>query len=63
MEGNVKFVIFTLVSSLIFWAISIIPVIGPIFSLIVSIFGIGTTVVNMISRTEKVKEEKTEVKE
>lgn len=53
MESNVKFVLFTLVSSLILWALTKIPVVGMIFSLIISIFGIGTVVVNMISRKEK----------
>lgn len=62
MEGNVKFVLFTLVSCLILWAISKIPVIGGLFSFVISMFGIGATVVNMIVRKEKI-EEQTEVKE
>lgn len=62
MEGNVKFVLFTLVSCLILWAISQIPVVGGIFGFIISIFGIGTTLVNMVYRKEK-EEAKTEVKE
>lgn len=52
-EGNIKFVLFTLISCLILWAISQIPVVGGIFGLIISIFGIGTTLVNMIYRKEK----------
>lgn len=62
MEGNVKFVLFTLVSCLILWAVYLIPVVGGILSFIVTIFGIGTTLVNMVSRKEK-KEETVEVKE
>ena len=62
MEGNIKFVLFTLVSSLVLWLIALIPVAGGIISFVISIFGIGTTVVNMIFRKEKV-EEKTEVTE
>ena len=62
MEGNVKFVLFTLVSCLILWAISQIPFVGPVLSFIISIFGIGTTIVNMIVRKDK-SIEKTEVKE
>lgn len=62
MEGNVKFVLFTLVSCLILWAISQIPVVGGIFGFIISIFGIGTTIVNMVTKKEK-EEKKTEVTE
>lgn len=62
MEGNIKFVLFTLASSLILGLLGLIPVVGGIISFVISIFGIGATVVNMISRKEKV-EEKTEVKE
>lgn len=53
MEGNFKFILFTLVSSIILWAIAQIPVVGGIFGFIISIFGIGTTLVNMIYRKEK----------
>lgn len=62
MEGNVKFILFTLLSSLIIWAICQIPVLGGFFSFIIAIFGIGTTIVNMVYKKEKV-EEKTEVNE
>ena len=62
MEGNVKFVLFTLVSCLILWAISRIPFVGPVLSFIISIFGIGATIVNMIVRKDK-SIETTEVKE
>ena len=62
MEGNIKFVLFTLASSLILGLLGLIPVVGGIISFVISIFGIGATVVNMILRKEKV-EEQTEVKE
>lgn len=62
MEGNVKFVLFTLLSTLIIWAISLIPVVGGIFGFVITLFGIGTTIVNMVWRKEKV-ENKTEVAE
>ena len=62
MKSNFKFVIFTLVSSLVFWALSLIPFVGSIISLIVTIFGIGIVVINILPRKEKVKE-KTEIKE
>lgn len=62
MEGNIKFILLTLASSLVLWAISQIPVVGGVFSLIISAFGIGSVVVNTIVRKEKVKET-TEVKE
>lgn len=60
MEGNVKFVLFTLLANLIIWAISLIPVVGEIISFVLVLFGIGTTLVNMVWRKEKV-EEKVEV--
>lgn len=62
MEGNVKFVLFTLVSCFILWVISQIPVVGGIFSFIIALFGIGTTLVNIVYRKEK-EEKKAEVKE
>lgn len=62
MEGNVKFVLFTLLSTLIIWAITLIPVIGGIFGFIITLFGMGTLLVNMVWRKEKV-ENKTEVAE
>ena len=62
MKGTIKFVIFTLVSSLILWALSIIPYAGTIISVIVTIFGIGIVVTNLISRKQKVKE-KTKIEE
>lgn len=63
MNGNVKFVLFTLVSSLIIWVISKIPVIGGFFGFIISIFGIGTILVNMVWKKEASEETKSEVKE
>ena len=62
MEGKVKFVLFTLVSSLIIWAISYIPFIGGFLSFLIWLFGIGTLIVNIFNRKEKAQE-KTEVKE
>ena len=62
MEGKVKFVLFTLVSSLIIWAISYIPFIGGFLSFLIWLFGIGTLIVNIFNRKEKAKE-KTEIKE
>ena len=62
MEDNIKFVLFTLASSLIIWVISQIPFIGGLFGFLVWLFGIGTLLVNMVIRNEKIIE-KTEVKE
>lgn len=56
MEGNVKFVLFTLLSTFLIWAVSLIPVIGGFIGFMVSLFGIGTTLVNMVWRKEKVEE-------
>lgn len=62
MEGKVKFVLFTLVSSLIIWAISYIPFIGGFLSFLIWLFGIGTLIVNIFN-SKKAIEEKTEIKE
>lgn len=65
MEGKVKFVLFTLASAIVLWLLCLIPIVGrEFFSFAISLFGIGTTLVNIVCRKEKVKEEKTaEVKE
>lgn len=62
MEGKVKFVLFTLVSSLIIWAISYIPFIGGFLTFLIWLFGIGTLIVNIFDKKEKVQEN-AEVKE
>ncbi len=61
-EGKVKFILASLITALIIWAISQIPHIGSIFGLSVSLFGIGTLFVNAIYRKENVKEEVLEAK-
>lgn len=53
MEGNLKFILFTLVSNIILWSLSLIPVVGGIFGFIICIFGIGATIVNIVFRKEK----------
>ncbi|NLC87837.1 MAG: EscU/YscU/HrcU family type III secretion system export apparatus switch protein [Clostridiaceae bacterium] len=62
MEGKVKFVLFTLASALIIWAITIIPFIGGFLGFLVWLFGIGTIIVNIFCK-EKIKEDKKEIKE
>lgn len=61
-EGKVKFVLASLVSALIIWAISQIPYIGGIFGLLVALFGIGTLFVNAIYRKEIAVQEVVETK-
>lgn len=63
MKGNVKFILFTLLSTFVIWAISLIPVIGGFVGLMISLFGIGITLVNMVWKKEKVEEVKTDVTE
>ncbi len=53
MEGMLKFVLLTLASSIVLWAIGQIPVIGGFCSIIISLFGIGTTLGNIFSKKEK----------
>ncbi len=62
-EGNFKFVLLTLASSIVLWVICQIPVIGRFFSVLISLFGVGITLVNMVwkkEKVEKVEEVKTE---
>lgn len=55
-EGKLKFVLASLITALIIWAISQIPYIGGIFGLLVSLFGIGTLFVNAVYRKEAIVE-------
>lgn len=52
-----KFVLASLIASLIIWAISQMPYIGGLFGFLVALFGIGILVVNVIYRKEEPKEE------
>ena len=54
-DGKVKLIISCVISALAIWLISLIPFIGGIFSLLVSCFGIGTLITNVISKN-KLKE-------
>lgn len=53
VEGKIKFVLLTLLTSVILWIISQIPIIGGIFSFLICLFGIGTTLVNVVYREEE----------
>lgn len=57
LEGKIKFILLTLAISAILWLICQIPILGVIFSFIISIFGIGTTLVNMVWRKENTTNE------
>lgn len=61
-EGKVKFVLASLITALVIWAISQIPYIGGIFGLLVALFGIGTLFVNAIYRKENTIQEVVETK-
>lgn len=58
LEGNVKFVLATLVSSLVLWIICLIPFIGRLVNFLITMFGIGTILVNIFytKKQEKVTE-------
>lgn len=57
MEGKIKLVLFTLLSCLIIWLVSLIPTIGGIVSFLVSVFGIGLTIVNIVMKENKKQQE------
>lgn len=58
LEGKVKFVLITLASALVLWVICQIPFIGGLASFLISLFGIGATIINVVSKKDvTVKEE------
>lgn len=63
LEGNVKFILLTLASSLVIWLISLIPVLGGLVSFLAIIFGIGVALVNIVYKKEKTETKKDEKKE
>lgn len=62
-QGNAKLVIFTLIANIVLWLLALIPYVGWIISLLVTLFGIGITLVNMVCRKEITKKEITTKKE
>jgi len=56
-NSKVKFILFTLLSAIILWILCQIPYIGWICSLLISLFGVGTTLVNIVYKKESKKEE------
>lgn len=57
LEGNLKFIAITLAVAAILWLICQIPILGGFISFVISIFGIGTTLVNIVWKKEKSQEE------
>lgn len=55
-EGKLKFVLASLISALIIWAISQLPFIGSLFGFLIALFGIGTLIVNVVYRKEAIAE-------
>lgn len=53
LESRVKFVLITLASSIVLWIICQIPFIGPLVSFLITIFGIGAVLVNIVWKKEK----------
>ena len=58
-EGKWNLVLYSCIVTLILWAVSLIPIIGSLVSIVASIFGIGLTLVNMVCKNEKVEKAKT----
>lgn len=55
-EGKIKFVLASLISTLIIWIISQLPFIGSIFGFLIALFGIGTLILNVVYRKEVIAE-------
>lgn len=53
LESRVKFVLITLASSIVLWILCQIPFIGPLVSFLITIFGIGAVLVNIVWKKEK----------
>lgn len=55
-EGKLKFILASLISALIIWAISQLPFIGSLFGFLIALFGIGTLILNTVYRKEVITE-------
>lgn len=56
-DSKVKFVLFTLLSNLVLWALTKIPFVGGFVGFLVYAFGIGILLVNIVCKKEPVVEE------
>lgn len=55
-DSKVKFVLFTLLSNLVLWALTKIPFVGGFIGFLIYAFGIGTLLVNIVSKKEVIVE-------
>lgn len=51
-DGNLKFVLSSLIAALIIWIVSQIPYIGDFFGFLIALFGLGTLLVNVVYKKE-----------
>ena len=59
IEGNVKFVLITLASSIVLWIISQVPVLGALANILITLFGVGAIIINIVCKKDtKVEETK-----
>ena len=59
LEGNVKFVLITLASSIVLWILSQIPVLGTLVKILITLFGVGAIITNIVYKKDtKVEETK-----
>lgn len=56
MDSKVKFILFTLLSNLVLWGLTKIPVAGGYIQLLIWLFGIGIILVNIVCRKEVIVE-------
>ncbi len=57
MDSKVKFILFTLLSNLVLWALTKIPVVGGYIQILIWLFGMGIILVNIVCKKEIVVEE------
>lgn len=59
LEGNVKFVLITLASSIVLWILSQIPILGALVKILITLFGVGSIITNVVykkdSKVDEVK--------
>ena len=55
--NNIAIILFSLLASLVLWALGLIPYVGWILSILFVLFGLGTTLVNIVYTKESNKKE------
>lgn len=52
LEGNVKFVLITLASSIVLWIICQTPILGALAKVLITLFGVGSVITNIVYKKD-----------